>query len=980
MHGPGGSGPAPRGEIRFAPYLLDLDAGLLRSGETAISLRPKTWAVLCYLAQRPGVLVTKEEILDAVWAGTAVTEATLTKSIGEIRDALHDEVRHPRFVETVHRRGFRFVSASEGVGRAVPHSPGSAPPPPVHIVGREKELTRLHQLLETAAGGTRQTVFITGEAGIGKTTLVEAFLAAVASRSGAGETIVAAGRCMRRSSGEEPLMPVLEAVGRLARGPHAARVVQLLREHAPAWLIQLPWLVERGELHDLRAGLSGTTPERMLRVFAQLVEELTNEVTLVLVLEDLHWADGSTVDLVSILAQRPERARLLLLGSYRAAEAIANAGPFDGMRRLLGLKHRCVELPLDLLPLSGVEAYLAARFGGPGTPAPLARLLHAQSEGNPLFLATAVDHLVARGWLEQGDQGAIVATDFETLERHIPGSLRDLVELQVVGLEEFQVAVLEAASVAGLEFGAQAVAAALEAHVETVEDACERLVRTQRFLRASDTEAWPDGAAAARYVFTHALYQRVLYQRIPAGRRQLLHQRIGERIETGFGHRAAEVAGELAAHFERGRVPGRAIPWFESAAESSARRFAPREAANYMRRALGLLAHEPEGPERWRREIRLSSSLGAAVIATNGFAAEEAWTSLTRAHDLAVNMGGAVELFHVVYMLLNASLARADVAHTPRLTEEFAGAAEQLGTQEARLIATMLTANAALWEGRYADAAALADLARADPTVLGGFVPGENPVVWAHAAEGWRLWLLGHPDRALVSARAAITCARSRPNPVDLAMALALAAPVYLWRGDLHDADMVVEEGLRLAGEHGFGLWLAMLRSVAGGIHLQRGDADAAVRDLRQALVDLRRISVWVHVPSLLTRLAEAWLRLGHLSEGLAAVDEGLEMVRTTLCRWHAPELWRVRGALLAAQDESPDAVESAFERALETARAQEARAFELRAATALARHLGARGRNAEARATLVPSYEAFTEGHDTADLGAARALLRELG
>src|SRR5947207_452487 len=378
MADPGGVAPPPRvrGEIRFAPYRLDLDAGLLRSGDRAISLRPKTWAVLRYLAERPGVLVTKEELL-----------------------------------------------------------------------------------------------------------------AAVASRSGAGETIVAAGQCVRRNSGQEPLMPVLEAVGRLARGPRAARVVQLLREHAPAWLIQLPWLVELGELQDLRAGLSGTTPERMLRVFAQLVEELTNEVTLVLVLEDLHWADDSTVDLVSILAQRPERARLLLLGSYRAAEAIANAGPFDGMRRLLGLKHRCVELPLDLLPLSGVEAYLAARFGGPGTPAPLARLLHAQSEGNPLFLATAVDHLVARGWLEQGDQGAIVATDFETLERYIPGSLRDLVELEVRGLEEFQVAVLEAGSVTGPEFGAQVVAAALEAPVEQVEDACEHLVRAQRFLRSSDTEA-----------------------------------------------------------------------------------------------------------------------------------------------------------------------------------------------------------------------------------------------------------------------------------------------------------------------------------------------------------------------------------------------------------------------------------------------------------------------------------------------------------
>src|SRR5207247_7983211 len=134
--------------------------------------------------------------------------------------------------------------------------------------------------------------------------------------------------------GGGPWRPALQAVGRRGRGPHAPRVVPLLREHAPAWLIQLPWLVEPGELQALRAGLSGTTPERMLRVFAQLVEELTNEVTLVLVLEDLHWADDSTVDLVSILAQRPERARLLLLGSYRAAEAIANAGPFDGMRRL----------------------------------------------------------------------------------------------------------------------------------------------------------------------------------------------------------------------------------------------------------------------------------------------------------------------------------------------------------------------------------------------------------------------------------------------------------------------------------------------------------------------------------------------------------------------------------------------------------------------------------------------------------------------
>jgi len=306
-------------------------------------------------------------------------------------------------------------------------------------------------------------------------------------------------------------------------------------------------------------------------------------------------------------------------------------------------------------------------------------------------------------------------------------------------------------------------------------------------------------------------------------------------------------------------------------------------------------------------------------------------------------------------------------------------AAEQLGTREARLVAEMLSADAALWEGRYAEAAPLAEVARADPTLFEGIIPGENPVVWAHGAEGWRLWLTGSPDRALASVRAAIACGRSQPNPTDLAMSLYLAAQVHVWRGDLDDALVVVGEGRELAGEHGLGLWLAALGNIDGRIHLCRGDAAAAASHLRQALEDFRRMKVWVHVPALLTALAEASLRLGQLSEGLAAVDEGLEMVRTTLSRWPAPELWRVRGELLAARGEPSEAVESCFEHALETTREQGALAFELRAATAMARQLAARGRKAAARTLITPPYEAFTEGLETADLHAARALLRDL-
>lgn len=979
MQDPGGaSPPTGRGDISFPPYRLDLRAGFLRAGERAISLRPKTWAVLCYLAERPGVLVTKDELLGAVWGGVSVTEATLTKSIGEIRDALHDEVRNPRFVETVHRRGFRFVSPVEAPSPPVARP--AVPPlgPPAHLVARESELSRLHQFLQQAHHGTRQTVFVTGEAGIGKTTLVQAFLASVAAGPGAGATMIATGQCVRRHSGEEPLMPVLEAVGRLARGPHASRVLELLRRDAPAWLVQLPWLADARDLEEIRASVAGTTPERMLRVFAQLVDELTSDATLVLVLEDLHWADASTVDVISILAQRPEGARLLLIGTYRSAEAIVYAPAFDGMRRVLSQKRCSVEMPLGLLPPSGIEAYLAGRFGG-SAPSALVQFLHGQTEGNPLFLVTAIDHLTSQGLIGGRGHGVSLRVQLEALGQHIPGSLRDLVEMQVTDLPPFDVSVLEAASVVGLEFGAQTVAGALDASVEASEEACERLVHAQRFLHASGTEAWPDGTVAGRYAFGHALYQRVLYHRIPAARHRLLHHRIAQRLERGFEGRASDIAIELATHFEQGHDPTRAIPWLESAVAAAQRRFAPREAAGLAQRALRLLERVPAGPERHQRELRLALALSAAHVAIDGFAADEATQYLTRAHDLASSIGARTEAFHVAYMLLTASLTHADAARAAGLAEELARSAEELGAPEARLITTLLSGTAALWNGRYADDTRLRDGAAADPIIVGAAVPGENLVVWSQGLESWRLWLLGRPDDALTLARAAIATARALPNPTDLAMGLALAAHVLVWRGDLDEAAMVIAEGRDLASENGLGLWRAAVGGFGAGIHLARGNAEDAARDYRQALADFRRLHVKSYSPALLAGLGTASMRLGRLSEGFAAVEEGFELVRTTLSKWHAPELWRVHGELLAARGDPAREIESSFARALEIAREQRALAFQLRTATSLARHHLTRRRRAEARAVLGPAYEAFTQGLETTDLRQARARLEEL-
>jgi hypothetical protein len=331
-------------------------------------------------------------------------------------------------------------------------------------------------------------------------------------------------------------------------------------------------------------------------------------------------------------------------------------------------------------------------------------------------------------------------------------------------------------------------------------------------------------------------------------------------------------------------------------------------------------------------------------------------------------------------MLMNASGSRGDAVQRTILTDELAGLAALVGTGEARLVAGMVASSYAVWDGRNADGGGLAEMAAADAVALAAVVPGESLVVWANGQEGWRLWATGRPDAARTFARAAVACARLRSNPADLAVALFLAAHVPLWRGDLDEATALVDEGQRLAGEQGLGLWFPGLGGVAGAIHAARGEAAAAVRELELALAEFHRLGVLMHTPTMLAGLGGAWLQLGKPSKGLAAVDEGIERGRSTRSRWYEPELWTLRGRLLAAQGTSSDAVASAFEQALEVARSHGALAFELRAATAWADWLASRGRGGEACATLAACHARFREGADTADLRQASEVLVRLG
>ena len=318
--------------VFFSTYRFDAAGERLWRGKQEIKLRPKTLAVLCKLVQAHSQLVTKAELLETIWPETYVVEAVLKDCIREIREALQDNAKDPHFIETIHRRGYRFIAPirsqraagqrrkkapsprESSKGNAVPrfavHTEALSEEP---FVGRESELKRLRQCLARSRQGKSQVVFVTGEAGIGKTRVVESFLGQL---SGGDDLHIAHGQCIEHYGAGEAYLPVLDALGRLCRRPDDTDLVKLLKQYAPMWLLLMPALVRTTELNALQRKTLGASRERMLREMTEVIEIFTAERPLILFLEDLHWSDASTLNLLSLLARRSGPAHLLIIGTY----------------------------------------------------------------------------------------------------------------------------------------------------------------------------------------------------------------------------------------------------------------------------------------------------------------------------------------------------------------------------------------------------------------------------------------------------------------------------------------------------------------------------------------------------------------------------------------------------------------------------------------------------------------------------------------
>jgi DNA-binding winged helix-turn-helix (wHTH) protein/tetratricopeptide (TPR) repeat protein len=571
---------------RFHAFRLDTVNHCLWRGGERVSLTPKAFDVLRYLVERADRLVTQDEILEALWPDAYVNSEVVKKYILGIRKVLGDQPDKPVFVATFPRRGYQFVAPVEDESLAA-HSE-IASNAREKIVGRGDALARLDSCLAKSLQGRRQVVFVAGEAGIGKTKLVDVFHQRAAFRP---DLHVARGQCVEGFGGKEPYYPVLEAMGQLFRSAEGSPAVQLLIKRAPTWLIQFPSIVKAEQREALQKEILGATRQRMVREICELLDALTAQNPLILILEDMHWADAATLDVVSALARRREPARLLLLGTYRLADAVTSQSPLKALKQDLLIHNLCQEIVLDRLKEPDVAEYVSGEFPDAGFSADLGTLIHRRSGGNALFMRAILEDMVKKGQVVRNQEhGWTLGTPLEQMAPDVPDNLQEMIDVQFEQLSEPEQRILKSASVAGEHFLVWPISGAVDLQSEHVENLCEGLAERQQFIAGAGIDELANGDFSARYAFKHSLYREAIYRGLSDVSRAKLHRRIAERIKILCDAGKVELASELALHLEGARDHEQAVRYLILASENASNRFAYQDSIRILKQALDLAA------------------------------------------------------------------------------------------------------------------------------------------------------------------------------------------------------------------------------------------------------------------------------------------------------------------------------------------------------------------------------------------------------
>jgi transcriptional regulator with AAA-type ATPase domain/predicted ATPase len=838
------------------------------------------------------------------------------------------------------------------------------------FVGREAQLAVLRSRWDDACRGHGQLVALIGEPGIGKSRLLHELRSAI----GVGAMTYLEGRSESYAAG----IPYY-AVGDLLKGychiderddPEAIgdKITTQLLDHAPASDIAPMLALLEAPVADPAWPMLDPPRrrQRTLDALTRVVLRLSHVKPTLLAVEDLHWSDAETQAFLDRLIMSAPSASLMMLVTYRPE-----------FTHGWGNRECYSQVRLDALPARTAEALLHVLLGTDETLGPLKRTLIDRTEGNPFFLEESVRTLVETRVLS-GERGAY------RLEGEVPAidaspTVQAVLAARIDRLPASARRLLQTASVIGKQFSLRLLRASIET---TDDDIVQDLMGLQGAEFLYETAGFPE----VEYAFKHALTHEVTYHSLPTDSRRALHARVVEALEHLYRERLGEQLEVLAHHAVRAEVWEKAVTYLREAGLKAFMRSANVDAIAYFTRGLEVVQALDEA-SRDTHELAILLALGPAIQATKGLGAPEAERVFGRARELSERRDEPAAAFQALWgqWMVAAGLSRIEAAG--RIGRELVSVAERTNDRALKLEAQHAMWATSFWLGELAAVRQHAErgMLLYDPDQhrsLAFLYGGHDPGVCSRWFAAWNFWLLGSPGRARDACNAAIALAERLAHPPTIAIALAWACGLYHFERDAAATEPYARRLIDLAKDQDLPAWGAAGTIFHGWAVAEAGAGGAAIREIREGLVAAHAAGTLMPIAPLYKLvLADACLKHGTADEGLRVVDDTLAGMALTGERvWHS-EFHRLKGELLLARSPSNHEVaETCFRQALEIARAQDARAWELRAATSLGQLLAHHDRAAAARQMLAELYSRFTEPLvDTADLRDAKRLLDEI-
>ena len=819
----------------FGPFRLEVsERRLLRDGHP-VPLRAKVFDTLCLLVENHGTLVTKDELMRAVWPDSVVEEGNLAHNLTVLRKALDDKGPLP-LIQTVSGQGYRFLGNVRALGGAEKDAPAansweerleharaalatkctlssSAETFSGNVVGRAHELEELLASMDAAFAGQGKVMFVTGEPGIGKTTLFEQLQAGRRARGILCATAI--GRCSERLGEAEAYLPVLEALDTLLSGAWSREMAELMRLIAPTWYVRVAplWASADAGFASIVMEARVASRERMKREMASFLEEVSRIVPVILFMDDLHWADVSTVDLLAFLSRKLTGMRLYIVAAYRPADLMLAAHPFIALKQEMKRHNVCAEMPVGLLTRADIENYLRLELASSPLPEGFVDFVQQRTEGNPLFMTELVRHLRERSSL-----GAL-----DSLKGDLPESVRSTIQRRIGHLNQEEMALLAAASIQGQEFDSRIVADALRDDAAAVEDRLHRLDHVHAFVRLLHEKQLPDQSLSLTYAFAHALYREAIDEVLAVSRRAALSRASADALLKRHASSLPPVASRLAILFEAGGDYERAADFFIMAAANAAQMYANEEAVSLSRRAIAN-AEKLQGSASHTRVLAAALQVGQLQMALSRF--PDAAADFSIAEKAAQAAGDLEAQVNAICGCALAQFYQRCMEATREIAVRALAIAEEAGSEPALAAAQSVVGLERMCFG--ATSSAEESFERCIPVLIKRGPPPHalEAMAFSGLLKAWQL------DYESSHRTVNYTLQRSRDLgwSYHIVLNLFVRGMALFNQGNLSSGIRDLWEGMRLAEKNRERFWLSRYPNTVGWIYRELQDFETALR------------------------------------------------------------------------------------------------------------------------------------------------------